>query len=297
MSFAIVSDTSCNVPMRLLSQHGVTLVPFTYYKKRDDKEQLSCIDIDSFDGKEFYDLIRKGTLFNTSQVTPQTYFDHMSEYAKKGQDVLYISMSSGISGSYNSSLAAKKMLEEEFPERKFLMLDTKAASLGEGIVLLKAIELRDKGLDIEECYKELDKMCKCIYQVFTVDSLRHLQRTGRLSNAAMIIGNLLNIKPILMGNELGQIINIAKVRGSKSAIKSMAERYDRLVKDPGSQIVGIAHSDNEEDTKYLIELLNKNNPPKEILTVCYEPVTGSHVGPGTVALFFLGDENVRSNQK
>ncbi|MCR4787175.1 MAG: DegV family protein [Lachnospiraceae bacterium] len=297
MSFAIISDTSCNVPMRILEPEDITLVPFSYYQKDDDSNVMQCIDIDSFNGKEFYDRIRQGILYNTSQVSPGAYFDTISEYAKKGQDVLYISMSSGISGSYNSSLVAKKMLEEEFPERKFFMLDTKAASLGEGIVLLEAIELRKQGLTIEECYEKLSKMSECVYQVFTVDSLRHLQRTGRLSNAAMIIGNLLNIKPILMGNELGQIINVEKVRGNKKAIKEMADRYDKLVKDPGSQIVGIAHSDNEEDTAYLIELLNKSNPPKEILTVCYEPVTGSHVGPGTVALFFLGDENVRSYQK
>lgn len=296
MSFAIVSDTSCNVPMKYLSPEDITLVPFSYYPKDNDKDMMQCIDIDDFNGKDFYEGIRKGSLYNTSQVSPGAYYDCMSEYAKKGQDVLYISMSSGISGSYNSSLVAQKMLEDEFPERKFYMLDTKAASLGEGIVLLRAIELRRQGLGIEECYKELEYMSKCVYQVFTVDSLRHLQRTGRLSNAAMIIGNLLNIKPILMGNENGQIINVAKVRGTKKAIKEMADRYDSLVKEPGKQIVGIAHADNMEDTDYLIDLLNQNNPPKEILTVCYEPVTGSHVGPGTVALFFLGDEDVRSNQ-
>ena len=296
MSFAIVSDTSCNVPMRLLSTEDISLVPFSYYPKDNEKELMQCIDIDSFDGTQFYEQIRKGSLYNTSQVSPGAYYDSMAEYARKGQDVLYVSMSSGISGSYNSSLVAKKMLEDDFPDRKFFMLDTKAASLGEGIVLLRAIELRKQGLDIEKCYQELEYMSKCVYQVFTVDSLRHLQRTGRLSNAAMIIGNLLNIKPILMGNENGQIINVSKVRGTKKAIKEMADRYDRLVKNPGDQIVGIAHADNTEDTDYLIELLNQNNPPKEILTVCYEPVTGSHVGPGTVALFFLGDEDVRSNQ-
>ena len=296
MSFAIVSDTSCNVPMKYLSPEDISLVPFSYYPKDNEQNMMQCIDIDEFNGKDFYEGIRKGSLYNTSQVSPGAYYDCMSEYAKKGQDVLYISMSSGISGSYNSSLVAQKMLEEEFPERKFYMLDTKAASLGEGIVLLRAIELRRQGLGIEECYKELEYMSKCVYQVFTVDSLRHLQRTGRLSNAAMIIGNLLNIKPILMGNENGQIINVAKVRGTKKAIKEMADRYDRLVKEPGKQIVGIAHADNMEDTDYLIDLLNQNNPPKEILTVCYEPVTGSHVGPGTVALFFLGDEDVRSYQ-
>ncbi|MCR5672074.1 MAG: DegV family protein [Butyrivibrio sp.] len=295
MSFAIVSDTSCNVPMRLLTPADVKLVPFSFYPKDHEEELQHCFDIDSFDGPGYYNEILSGRLYNTSQVSPGDYVECISEYAKRGLDVLYVGMSSGISGSYNSSLVALNDLQEQFPDRKFYMLDTKAASLGQGIVLLKAIELRDSGMNIDDCYKELERISKCVYQIFTVDSLRHLQRTGRLSNAAMILGTVLNIKPILRGNEHGQIINIDKVRGSKKAIQAMAAAYDRLVKDAGSQIVGIAHANNQEDTDYLIELLNKNNPPKEILSVCYEPVTGSHVGPGTVALFFLGDENVRYN--
>ena len=293
MSYAIMSDTSCNVPMRYLSPEDIRLVPFSYYPKDNEAEITHCIDIDTFDGPAYYSVINSGKLYNTSQVTPQDYYETASAYAKQGLDVLYIGMSSGISGSYNSSLIARQMLEEEFPDRKFLFLDTKAASLGEGIVLLKAIELRKAGVSIEEAFEKLTYMSKCVYQVFTVESLRHLQRTGRLSNAAMIIGNLLHIKPILRGNEFGQIINIDKVRGSKKAIQAMAAKYDELVKDAGDQIVGIAHADNQEDVDYLIELLNANHPPKEILTVMYEPVTGSHVGPGTVALFFVGDEDVR----
>ena len=128
-----------------------------------------------------------------------------------------------------------------------------------------------------------------------MDSLKHLQRTGRLSNAARILGTVLNIKPILKGNELGQIVTAEKVRGSARALKALAERYDAEVREPEKQIVGIAHADNPEGAAQLAALLRENNPPKEILTVCYEPVTGAHVGPGTVALFFLGDSDVRSH--
>lgn len=295
MSFKIVTDTSSNIPKSILEPEDIPQVPFTFYPKDDESDQRHCDDIENFDGVKYYNEIREGHLYNTSQVTPQAFYDCMAKFAREGYDVLYVGMSSGISGAYNSSLIAKQMLEEEFPDRKFFMLDTKAASLGEGIVVFKAIELRKKGLSIEECYDELVKWSKCVYQVFTVDSLRHLQRTGRLSNAAMIIGTVLNLKPILRGNEQGQIINIDKVRGNRKAIKAMADTYNRLVKNPQDQIVGIASANNPEDTAYLIELLNEKNPPKEILDVCYEPVTGSHVGPGAVALFFFGDEDVRSH--
>ncbi len=293
MSYKIVTDTSSNLPLSILNKYDITLVPFSYYPRDNSDDLRQCFDIESFDGHTYYEEIRSGRLYNTSQVSPQTYYDHISQFARDGYDVLYVGMSSGISGSYNSSNIAKDMLEEEFPERKFLMLDTRAASLGEGIAVLKAAEFRDNGMSIDECYDAVNTLCDNIYQIFTVDSLRHLQRTGRLSNAALIVGTVLNIKPILKGNEKGQIINIDKVRSSKKAIKAMADKYNAIVKDADSQIVGIAHSDNIADTEYLISLLNEKNPPKEILTVCYEPVTGTHVGPGTVALFFMGDENAR----
>ena len=289
MSFKIVTDTSCNLPLRFLDPEDIKQVPFSYYPKDNENDIRQCFDIENFDGKGYYESIKSGLLCNTTQPSPQFYYDVMSEHAKAGYDVLYIAMSSGISGAYSTSLIAKEMLEEDFPDRKFFMLDTKAASLAEGIVVLKAIEYRKQGLSIEECYEKLTYDAKCVYQIFTVDSLRHLQRTGRLSNAAMI-------KPILRGNEFGKIINFDKVRGNKKAIQAMADTYDRIVKDAGSQTVCIAHADNPDDTAYLIELLNKNNPPKEILSVMYEPVTGTHVGPGTVALFFMGDEDCRFKQ-
>jgi DegV family protein with EDD domain len=122
----------------------------------------------------------------------------------------------------------------------------------------------------------------------------HLRRGGRLSNVAAIVGMVLNIKPLLKGNEEGKIVSFAKVRGRKKAIEALAERYDKLVVDPETQTVGIAQAGCREDAEMLISLLKQNRPPKEILTVEYEPVTGSHVGPGALALFFLSQEGVRS---
>lgn len=294
MSFKILTDTSSNLPLHLLEAADVSQVPFSYYPKDDPSRLMHCMDIDNFDGKAYYGGIREGTLYNTSQIAPQTYYDAIAPYAEQGIDVLYIGMSSGISGSYHSSEIAKGMLEEAYPGRKFYMLDTKAASLGEGIPVLRAIELRREGKSIDECYEAITELSKRVYQVFTVDDLRHLQRTGRLSNAARILGTLLNIKPILKGNEFGQIVNIEKVRGSARALKALAEKYNTLVHNPEEQVVGIAHADNPEGAAQLAAMLRESKPPKEILTVCYEPVTGAHVGPGTVALFFLGDSGVRS---
>ena len=292
-TYKIITDTSCNLPAKLLDAADVQMVPFSFYPRDNENMQMHCTDIANFDGKAYYDDIRKGNLYNTSQISPQACVDVIAPFAAQGMDVLYISMSSGISGAYNSSLTAKRMLEEEYPDCQFVMFDTRAASLGEGIAVLRAIEYRDSGMSLADTCRALEEVRDRTYQVFTVDSLRHLQRTGRLSGAARVIGTLLNIKPILRSDENGQIITADKVRGTERALRALAERYDTLVVHPEEQIVGIAHADNLADVERLREMICANRPPKEVMTVCYEPVTGAHVGPGTVALFFLGDTDVR----
>ena len=203
-------------------------------------------------------------------------------------------MSSGISGSCNSARIGAQMLLEQYPERQIEVVDTLGASLGEGLVALEAARLRDEGLGAKEAAAQLRDLVQRMFNVFTVDDLLHLRRGGRLSNVAAIVGMVLNIKPLLKGNEEGKIVSFAKVRGRKKSIEELAARYDKLVVEPEKQTVGIAQAGCREDAAYLAELLNRNRPPKEILTVEYEPVTGSHVGPGALALFFVSHDKVRS---
>lgn len=291
MQYAIYTDTSANIPLKILDDNNVGCVAFSY--STDGKNDESCMDIEAFDGKSYYKKIDEGMKVNTSQITPQKYMDAFEKDLMEGRDILYVGMSSGISGAYNSSEVAANELRDKYPDRNIYTVDTKAASLGEGLAVFKAIENRDNGVDIVTSYEELVEFSKCIYQVFTVDNLMHLRRTGRLSNAGAVIGSVLNIKPLLKGNHEGKIISFGKCRGMKKAIEGMASKYDELVKNASDQRVCIAHSDNDAMADYLIELLNKNNKPREIMKVMYEPVTGAHVGSGTVALFFLGDRNVR----
>ena len=174
------------------------------------------------------------------------------------------------------------------------MIDTLGASLGEGLVALEAARLRDLDLSAEAAALRLRSLSQRMFNVFTVDDLMHLKRGGRLSNVAAIVGMVLNIKPLLKGNEEGKIVSFAKVRGRKKSIEELAARYDKLAVDPEKQVVGIAQAGCREDAAYLAQLLRRNRPPKEILTVEYEPVTGCHVGPGALALFFLSHDQVRS---
>ena len=254
---------------------------------------MTCTDTRSFDGKTFYDAMRAGAKVTTSQITPQSYIDTLTPLLEKGEDILFVGMSSGISGSYASAETAAAQLRMDFPERQIHLVDTLGASLGEGLLAVKAAECRDAGASVADTAALLDEMRVGMCQVFTVDDLKYLRRTGRLSNIVALVGTVLNIKPLLKGNQEGKIVSFATVRARRRSIQAMAERYNSMVKDAANQTIGIAHADCADDVKYLIGLLNEKNPPKEIMTVMYEPVTGSHVGPGALALFFMGDEKFR----
>ena len=291
MSFSIVTDTSANLPTPWLKENDVTVIPFSYTV---NGRQMQCLDTEAFNGTAFYTAMRNGVGVTTSQINPQAYIDALTPLLEAGQDILFIGMSSGISGSFQSAQIAVSQLRESFPDREFRMVDTLGASLGEGILVMRASAFKREGLDLSETAKRLLSMRRNMCQIFMVDDLMFLKRTGRVSGAVALVGTMLQIKPLLKGNEKGQIVTYAKARGRRKAIEALAKHYDALVVDAGSQVVGIAHADCEKDADLLATLLMRNHPPRQILTVMYEPVTGSHVCPGTLALFFLADSDVRS---
>lgn len=289
--FRIVTDTSSNLPTAYLQAENITVIPFTFHTESGEQ---SCMDTASFDAKAFYTAMRNGEKVTTSQIPPQRFVDNIRPMLENGEDVLFVSMSSGISGSYASSKIAANQLAEEFPERKILTVDTYSASLAEGIVVMRAVECRKEGLSIDETYQILRALRHRIAQIFTVGDLRYLKRTGRLSNLEAAVGTVLQIKPLLKGDPQGKIVCFAKVRGRQRAIEEMAKRYEELVVSPETQTVCISHADCEADAQILASMLRRSKAPKDILIVDYEPVTGSHVGPSALALFFVSDDNVRN---
>ena len=190
MSFAIITDTSANLPSPLLRKHGIAAVPFHYYIKG---REFACTDTEAFDGKSYYDAIREGSKVSTSLVSPAEYADYFRVPLAQGEDLLFVGMSSGISGSFGSAQLAAEQLREEFPDRELHLVDSIGASLGEGFLALKAVELREVGKTAAETAQALDALRQHMCQVFTVDDLMHLRSTGRLSNAAAVIATVLNI--------------------------------------------------------------------------------------------------------
>ncbi len=274
-----------------MESNQIGVIPFHYYVNGADN---ICTDTKGFDGVTFYNAMREGATVTTSQISPQHYIDFMRPILASGEDILFVGMSSGISGSFHCAELAAEELQEDFPERKIRLVDSLGASLGEGILVLKAVADKLLGLDLDEIYEKLMSLRHRICQVFTVDDLKYLRKGGRLSNMAFIVGTILHIKPLLKGNEEGKIVAFEKIRGRKKAIEALAAHYDAHVVEPEDQTVCIAHADCPEDANRLIDLLKRNHPPKQILSVCYEPVTGSHVGPGTLALFFTSHEGIRA---
>ena len=290
MSFIVLTDTSGNIPRRLLEQYNIPVIALSY---TIDGVEHTCTDVEAFDGESYFRAMKAGKVVTTSQVGPQSFADFFEPWLKQGKDIIFVSMAGGISGTCNSARIAADMLFDSYPNRRIAVIDTKGAALGEGFVALKAAELRDENLGFTEAVARLEKYSERMCNVFTVDDLMFLRRGGRLSNLSALVGTVLNIKPLLKGDETGHIVAFAKLRGRKKAIEALAERYDALVERPERQRVGIVHAGCLADAETLAALIRKNKAPKELMIVGYEPVTGSHVGPGTLALFFEGRDDVR----
>lgn len=288
--FKIITDTPANIPSHTAKERDITVIPLSFFV---DGKELTCTDTESFNAKEFYDIMRQKKRITTSQIPPQRYIDSIEPMLADGDDILFIGISSGVSGSVNSARLAAKQLCEKYPERKIRVLDSLGASLGEGLIVLRACDYRDEGKSLDEAMELLGADAKRMYQIFTVDDLEYLHRGGRLSGAAALIGKLLGIKPMLKGNEDGKIVTVDKLRGRRRVIEALAERYETLVKDPSEQIVGISHADCPEDAKLLTDLITAIKPPRSIITVEHEPATGSYLGPNALALYFFGEEDIR----
>ena len=288
--FAILTDSASNLTAKQLRDNNITAIPFPYFLKG---KEYGCEMLETFDDMAFYAALNNGEKVTTSQINPQKYIDYMRPILESGKDILFIGVSSGISGAFSSAVIAKEQLNDEFPERRIELVDSLGASLGEGLIALKAAEYRAESKTIDETAEEIRIHIEKMYQVFTVDDLMFLKRTGRLSNLSAAVGTVLGIKPMLKGNEEGKIVSFAKVRGRAKIIAALAQKYSELVKNPEIQTVGISYADCKEDAEYLAALIKKANPPKRIVTVKHEPATGSHLGPGALALYFEGENDVR----
>ena len=286
MSFAIFTDGCSNLPGAILKDRQIRTLPCTY--TMDDQQIVYNGDIESFDAKAHYDLLREGKLIKTSLINTQMFEDHFRPALEEGLDVVYVGMSSGISGTYQASSIAAAELMEEFPDRRVRTIDSLGAGFGPGLLTILASDLRAEGKTVDETADFLNQKKMDLCEFFTVDDLMFLRRTGRLSTTGALVGTMLGIKPILRGDEEGHIVTYQKCRGRKKAVDTLAQLYETRVVDAENQIVAISHGDCEEEAQALADKICAVAKPKELIFCPHEPVTGSHVGPGMLAVFFFG---------
>jgi DegV family protein with EDD domain len=240
--------------------------------------------------KEFYAAVRNGEMPSTSQVNVYVYTEIFKKYAAEGKSIIYLGFSSALSGSLNSALLAKDMICEEIENADITVIDSRSASLGEGLLAYNANEMLKAGASKDEVVSWLETNKLRMNHWFTVDDLGHLKRGGRVSGAAAFVGTLLDIKPILQIDDEGRLIPVSKVKGRKKSIKNLFEMLQENIVSPEEQVIAISHGDCIEDAEYLKEMILKEYKVKDVIINEVGPVIGSHSGPGTVALFFMGSK-------
>ena len=285
MAYHIWTDTSANLPAPLCKKLGIGVLPF-HFIHNGGAEQC-CLDTDAFPYDAYYEDLKNGGVATTSMINSEAYREIFEREAEAGNDVLYIGMSSGISGAYGASALAAREAGERYPQHRFEVFDTKGASLGEGLLVLAAQKLQKAGADLQKVLRELDRLRTHMMQIFTVDDLMYLKRGGRISRMKAVIASVLNIKPILRGDEEGRIVVTNKTVGRKASIRTLADDLIENIDEQDACGVGIAQAGCVADAQALMARIRAKFPSLPILTVPYEPVTGSHVGPGALALFYI----------
>ncbi len=286
MEYTVFTDGCSNLPGRLLRELKIRVLPCSY--TLDGEAKVFSGDMDTFDARDYYDRLRRGAVLSTSLLNTQLFIDHFRPELQKGQDVVYVGLSSGVSGTLQSARIAAAELSEEFPERTVRVVDSLGASLGPGLLACRAADLRQAGKSAKEAGEILDQEVMELLQLFTVDDLNFLKRTGRVSGATAAIGTLLNIKPLLWGDTSGHIVALGKYRGRKKAIDAIVELYRETAIDPQNRRVAISHGDCPEDAAVLAERICEIAQPGELIICPHEPFTGGHVGPGMLGLYFFG---------
>ena len=285
-NYQIITDSGCDLPAEMLEKKLDLKMGSLNLHFRVETVGDSVSD----DIKAFYDAMRDGEMASTSAVNPEGWVEAIRGSLAEGKDALVIAFSSGLSTTYQSAMIAADELREEFPERKIFVVDSLCASLGQGLLCWHAAKKRDEGLSLEELAAWLEEHKLNLCHWFTVDDLVYLKRGGRVSAATALVGTLLNIKPVLHVDNEGHLVSVSKVRGRKASIQAMADKMDQTALPGENDFISICHGDCREDAEMLAQMVKERLGVKEVFIGYTGAVIGSHSGPGTLALFFLGSE-------
>lgn len=284
--YILLTDSSCDLPDGLARELDIQILPLSV--NLDGKAYKNYLDEREIKLSDFYAALRAGGNASTAAVNPSEFEEVLTPILEAGHDVLYVAFASALSSTYQSSLIAAGELMEKYPERKVYCVDSKCASLGQGLLVYLAAKRRLEGAGLEELRDYVAATAPKICHWFTVDDLFFLKRGGRVSAATAAVGTLLNVKPVLHVDDEGRLISMSKARGRRASIKAIYDKCAATAEDIASQTVFISHGDCEEDARYLENLVRENLKPRDVIVNPIGPVIGAHSGPGTLAVFFLG---------
>lgn len=286
-TYVIMTDINADLPEEYIREHGLEVLSLSYMIDGETYDRNHPLEVG-----EFYKRMRNGSMPTTSQVNPDQAKKAFTACLKQGKDVLYIAFSSALSGTYNSGRIAAEEIKEEglFPDRKLVVLDSLSASLGQGLLVHKAVQLKEAGKSLEETVSWVEENKLNLCHIFTVDDLFHLHRGGRVSKATAVLGTMINIKPILHVDEEGCLTPIGKVRGRRKSLSALADRMGEQIKGFENPEVFISHGDCLEDAEYVEKLVRERFGVENFVINHVGPTIGAHSGPGTMALFFMGNQ-------
>ena len=283
MSYRIITDTCCDFPEAMYAELNLTAVPLSVNYKNTSVNSYSESWL-----KDLFAGLRAGEVATTSAANPQDWESAMEPALQDGDDLLVLAFSSGLSTTYQSAVIAAQELKERYPDRAIYVVDTRCASLGQGLLVYYACQQRDAGMPLEELAQWCEEKKNNLCHWFTVDDLMFLKRGGRVSAATALVGTMLKIKPVLHVDDEGHLINVAKVRGRKASIEALAKKMGELALPGENDTVFICHGDCLEEAQQLGEMVKEQYGVKNVFIYYVGAVIGSHSGPGTLALFFLG---------
>lgn len=284
--FIISTESNCDLSEDYIKENDICVIPHYYTVDEEvfgDGKELTC--------KEFYDEMRNLKKVGTMASNPAVIEEKFSAYTKEGKDILHISFSSALSGGCGNVQMVSAQIMEEFSDTKIIVVDTLAASLGEGLLIMKAVQMKKEGRTLTETAKAVEELVPHICTLFTVDDLNYLYRGGRLSKTSAVVGTLVNLKPILRVNEEGRLVALSKTRGRNKSLQTMANLMDEYLGEFRDKqfTIGLIHGDCEEDALYLQKIIEEKYGYNNFLIRPIGPSIGAHSGPGTVGLIFLGD--------
>lgn len=284
-SYKIISDFGCDLPVDLVTTLEIEVIPMEVFIENEEPKWGNEIDV-----AEFYQKLREKKSVKTSAVSIESFTQAFRAHLEKGEDIIYVALSSGLSGTYSAANVAANELAEEFPDRKIYLIDTHSASMGEGLIAYLAARKKAEGADVETTYAYAKDAAEHLKSWFTVDDLFFLKRGGRLSATTALVGSLFMIKPILTTSKEGRLVPYGKARGRKGAMEALVDSVERLAADPSQGVITISHSDCLADALTLEMMLRAKWDIKEVIINDIGPVVGTHGGPGVVAVFFIGRE-------